>query len=112
MGKRIRVELELDPEVVKALVESGSKVRKVLSDTELSELSRRGVVVASDYLSEEQDEVVRGAVGKMVVKAATKAAAAEIVSKSIDIIVDKAVDKYEKYSDSKAGSGKGETPLD
>lgn len=65
MAKKIRVEFEFSPEEVKELVESGTKGPKILSDTELEKLSKKGVIRAADYLDLKQLGKVKKRVAKI-----------------------------------------------
>lgn len=84
--KKIRVEFEIPIDKVKRILEAGAKGPKKITKEELEELSRVGVIRASDYLDEAQAQEAATAVtgwlnklGEKAVTAAASKAAQEIV---------------------------------
>jgi len=63
--KRIQVVFDMDPADVKQLIEFGSKGPEKISRKELEALAEKGVIRASDYLNDDETEVVFGIFGKI-----------------------------------------------
>lgn len=84
--KNIRVEFEIPIDKVKRILEAGAKGPKKITKEELEELSRIGVIRASDYLDEAQAQEAAAAIsgwlskmGEKAVTAAASKAAQELV---------------------------------
>ena len=73
MERKIRVEIELSPERVRKLIETGAKGGKRITDEELKALANVGVIRASDYLDEKQMSAVSIAIPNWIKKAGEKA---------------------------------------
>ena len=105
-AQKIRVEFEMDPEVVRELIEGGSKGPTRLSDEGLEELIKKGAIKAADYLDDDQMGSV-AFVGPFVKKIGTKAVTKLTnkqtqkvgVTQIVDSVVDAAVPSERKSID-------------
>jgi hypothetical protein len=80
--RKISVQFEMEPQDVKELIASGNKRGMKLSDVEFEKLSREGVIKASDYLDQEQMEVVAVALPSWIKKAGSKIKKAAVTALS------------------------------
>lgn len=74
MTKKIRVEFDLNLETVKELIEFSECKDQPITDEELKEISEKGIIRASDYLSQTDVEDVfsAGFFGKIASKVGRK----------------------------------------
>jgi hypothetical protein len=93
-ARKIRVEFEMNPEDVKALIETGEREpKRVVSDDELAIMGEEGVIKASDYLSEAQIDEISLSAPKYIRKTGSKVKSAISNPSVQQRVVEKAVDR-------------------
>jgi hypothetical protein len=92
MEKKIKVEIELSPEQVRELIESGVKGPKCITNEELEKLAEGGLVRAADYLDEAQMTIGAELFGGWISKLKKKISNKAVVSVAVEVAI-KAADK-------------------
>lgn len=92
--KKIKVVFEVDAETVKTLIQSGAKGKKTITDKEVAELSKKGLINAADYLSASEQVKAVGAVSKVVGKVVSKASNKTVQRVAITEVSNMAIEMF------------------
>jgi len=92
MEEKVRVEFEFSAEQARELLASGSKAAETLTEEEFKALSRRGVIRASEYLTDQEVALVAGFLAKLGGKVVSKLTNKQVQKTAVATLTSELVD--------------------